>query len=153
MELRELDADDVRPLRTRTLRPNYPDGETKAFEGDDAEDTHHYGLVDDDDTPVAVVTYIRLAPPDDLGQPAVRLRGMAVDQDHRRRGLGTRLLQNSLTRLAVAEPDLTVVWCHARTSAADFYEEHGFERHGGEFDIEGIGPHIVMWRAMPNVLA
>lgn len=153
MELRELDADDVRPLRTRILRPNYPDDETKAFEGDEAEDTHHYGLVDEDGEPVAVVTYIRRSAPDDLGEPAVRLRGMAVEKGYRRRGLGTRLLQNSLPRLAVAEPDLTVVWCHARTSAADFYQEHGFERHGEVFDIEGIGPHIVMWREMPNVLA
>jgi predicted GNAT family N-acyltransferase len=153
MELRELDADDVRPLRTKSLRPSYPDGETKTFEGDEAENTHHYALVDDNDKPVAVVTYIRRSPPDTLGKPAVRLRGMAVEQGHRRRGLGTRLLQNSLTRLAVAAPDLTVVWCHARTAAAEFYEGHGFERHGEVFDIEGIGPHIVMWREMPNVLA
>jgi predicted GNAT family N-acyltransferase len=153
MELRELEADDVRPLRTRILRPGYPDGETKAFDGDDAEDTHHYGLVDESDAPVAVVTYIRLAAPDELGGPAVRLRGMAVEEGHRRQGLGTRLLQNSLTRLAVAEPDMAVVWCHARTSAVGFYEEHGFERHGEVFDIEGIGPHVVMWREMPNVLA
>ncbi len=153
MELCELNADRVRPLRTRVLRPGYPDGETKAFEGDEADDTHHFGLVDGGGRPVAVVTFLREQAPDDLGTPAVRLRGMAVDDGHRRQGLGTRLLQGSLTRLAAAEPDLQIVWCHARISAADFYAEHGFESHGETFEIEGIGPHVVMWREMPTVLA
>lgn len=36
------------------------------------------------------------------------------------------------------------IWCNARSSAAGFYERLGFERHGEEFEIDGIGPHFSM---------
>ncbi|MFB6373248.1 MAG: GNAT family N-acetyltransferase, partial [Bradymonadaceae bacterium] len=102
--------------------------------------------------PVAVLSYIREPSPDELGDPATRLRGMAVREQDRRQGLGSRILQNSLTRLAVAQPDLAIVWCNARTSAEDFYRRHGFETQGEVFEVDEIGPHIVMWREMPEAV-
>ena len=153
MELVELTIDEVRPLRTAVLRPHYEAGRLAEFEGDEAESTHHYGLRIDGGEVVAVVTYMRVEAPDDLGGPAARLRGMAVAEGRRREGLGARLLQGSLTRLAVAEPDLKIVWCNARTSAADFYSREGFQRHGEVFEVPEIGPHVVMWRSMPTAEA
>lgn len=150
MDFVELTAEDVRPLRTRILRPHLPEDERAVFEGDEAPTSRHYGLEEPGGAIRAVVTYLRREPPDDLPEPAVRLRGMAVDEGYRRRGLGRRLLQSSLTRLAVDQPDLVIVWCNARTSAADFYENEGFERHGDVFEVESIGPHVVMWREMPE---
>lgn len=153
MEFVELTTEDVRPLRTRVLRPHFDEGELAEFDGDDDEQTKHYGLVDDSAEPVAVVTYLRQEAPDGIGGPAVRLRGMAVAEDRRREGLGRRLLDSSLSRLAVSQPDLEVVWCNARTSAQSFYEKHGFRTHGEVFDVPEIGPHVVMYREMPRALA
>jgi predicted GNAT family N-acyltransferase len=153
MELVELTIDEVRPLRTAVLRPHYEEGRLANFEGDEDDSTHHYGLRADDGAVVAVLTFMRTEAPEELGGPAVRLRGMAVAEERRREGIGARLLQGSLTRLAVAEPDLQVVWCNARTSAADFYAREGFRRHGEVFDVPEIGPHVVMWRAMPTAEA
>ena len=38
------------------------------------------------------------------------------------------------------------VWCNARTSAKGFYETMDFESLGDTFEIEGVGPHILMSR-------
>jgi hypothetical protein len=40
------------------------------------------------------------------------------------------------------------LWCNARLVAVPFYERLGLEAVGPEFDIPGIGPHYVMWRAV-----
>ena len=153
LELDELEPEDIRPLRTRVLRPHFPDDKLEIYDEDDDPQTAHYGLVDGAGRVHACVTYIRIPAPGDIGGPATRLRGMAVRDGARGGGLGSRLLQGSLTRLAVAQPDLEIVWCNARTSARDFYEGHGFETHGEVFEVDKIGPHIVMWREMPESLA
>ena len=152
MELVEVDVEDVQPLRTEVLRPHFEEGRLANFIGDKEPGTHHYALRDDGDV-VAVVTYMRAEAPGDIGAPAVRLRGMAVAEDRRRQGLGARLLEGSLARLAVQESDVSVVWCNARMSAVDFYEEMGFQTHGEVFDVADIGPHVVMWRRMPTAVA
>ena len=53
--------------------------------------------------------------------------------------------------LAIAReqtPPPALAWCNARTSACAYYEKLGFTPRGGEFEIEGIGPHFVMVRAV-----
>lgn len=153
MYFTELSAGEVQPLRTAVLRPHFEPGELAEFDRDDDPDTHHYGLVDDSKTPVAVVTYTAEPAPHDIGEPATRLRGMAVAEERRREGLGRRLLDSSLSRLAVQQPDLKIVWANVRTSARDFYESHGFRAEGEVFEVPEIGPHIVMWRQMPRAIA
>lgn len=150
-ELREVEADDVRPLRTTILRPAYEEGRLASFEADEREGARHFGLAADDGEMRAVVSYLPASPPDVVCNAAgpgasLQLRGMAVGENWQRRGLGSRLLEGSLARLAVLEPQLEFVWCKARTSASGFYESHDFERCGEPFDIESLGTHVHMWR-------
>ncbi len=157
-ELREVDADDVRPLRTKVLRPQFDDGDLAIFEGDDADKTRHFGLLADGKHMRAVVSYMPASPPDVVreaagSEPSLRLRGMAVAEDWQRRNLGSRLLEGSLTRLAVLAPRLDFVWCRVRLSAVGFYEHHEFERCGDPFEIESIGPHVHMWRPTLEAVA
>ena len=77
---------------------------------------------------------------------------MAVEAADQRSGFGTRLIQISVPRLALAEPDASILWCNAREHAVQFYERLGFEPIGEPFVIEGIGPHLRMWRRMPSVM-
>ena len=86
-------------------------------------------------------------------EPAVRLRGMAVDDAMQRRGLGRRVLEFAMGRAAMTYAPLTTLWCNARLIAVPFYESMGFEIHGERFEIEGIGPHYVMHRALPQAFA
>ncbi|MEO0512429.1 MAG: GNAT family N-acetyltransferase [Planctomycetota bacterium] len=46
-----------------------------------------------------------------------------------------------------ARPPADGIWCNARVSAAAFYERCGFRAVSGEFEIKGIGPHLVMVRS------
>lgn len=73
-----------------------------------------------------------------------RLRGMAVDPAHRSRQVGSALLAFAMDELRGRKVD--TLWCHARETATRFYLKHGFRTHGHRFNVEGIGPHFVMYR-------
>lgn len=151
LRLERLSADEVVPLRTRILRPLQ--SEPCIYEVDDAHATLHYGLVDEDGEPRAVMTLFPAACPEFPQESALRLRGLCVEEGLRGRGLGRRLLEGGIARAAVAALSVKIVWCNARTSAAAFYEACGFEPVGEVFDVPGVGPHVVMWRPMPLILA
>ena len=159
LDVLEVEASVVRPLRTTVLRPHYREGRLAEFDGDEAADTHHFaiGRVCDGDLqekPAGVVSYMRQTPPDAIdAEAAWRLRGMAVDAEDRSRGLGSRLLDASLTQLAVLEPECDVIWCQARLTAVDFYAQNGFERSGEPFELPEIGRHVTMWRPALKAVA
>ena len=127
-------------LRHRILRADLPRA-AAIFAGDDDAGTVHYALrTPTDDRVIACGTFMR-EPYD--GQPAWRLRGMAVDAAAQRAGLGSSLL-------AGAERDLLAIgysrllWCNARSPAIGFYERAGWHVVSDEFDIPTAGPHRVM---------
>ena len=82
----------------------------------------------------AVIGTARLMPTGQIGR-------MAVLPEHRKHGVGRRLLE-----LAVAEArrlNLPHVFLHAQSHAQGFYEKSGFVAHGEEFEEAGI-PHVEM---------
>lgn len=154
IDIREVDANGVMPLRTRVLRPQYDENELLEYEGDDAENAHHFAAIVSDLEPiVAVITYL----PDPLpveGEAAeLRLRGMAVSGDLRRQGIGSHLLSATLPKVALYHPEYSRVWAAARTSVTQFYSQHGFEPVGPRFEMPSVGPHQRMVRQLPPVLA
>ncbi|MDQ4090113.1 MAG: GNAT family N-acetyltransferase, partial [Actinomycetota bacterium] len=42
------------------------------------------------------------------------------------------------------------LWCNARMAAVGFYRRAGFEVVSEEFDVPGIGAHVVMTKPMPG---
>jgi predicted GNAT family N-acyltransferase len=153
LHLERLDPEQVQPLRTKILRPHFDDGELCEFPQDRFHGTAHFGLVDDDFVVHAVVTFIHESCPQKPDLDAIQLRGMCVDDAMQSQGCGERLIEGSLGRLAVHFPAAKIVWCNSRTSAAPFYEKMGFQKEGEIFEIDSIGPHVVMWRDLPKVLA
>ncbi|MFW5967401.1 MAG: GNAT family N-acetyltransferase [Persicimonas sp.] len=148
----ELSAERAQPLRTRVLRPHFEEGRLNTYPNDEAPGTVHFGLLDEDDEAVAVVTFVSEACPEKPDEEAIRLRGMAVAEQWRGKGVGARLLESSMMRLAVRYPRADIIWCNARLSAQGFYERYGFESIGEPFPSDPIGPHIVMWREMPKAV-
>ncbi|HEX3621783.1 MAG TPA: GNAT family N-acetyltransferase [Acidimicrobiales bacterium] len=140
--IRRVTAEEIRPLRHRVLRPAQPFEET-AYPGDDLADTLHLGAFAEEGRLVGIAS---LYPEDRGGGPGGgwRLRGMATDPDVRGAGFGAALLGASLEH--VASSGGTELWCNARMSAVGFYRGAGFEVLGDEFDVPGIGPHVVMAR-------
>ena len=76
--------------------------------------------------------------------PAYRLRGMATLPDAQRQGAGRAVL--ALCREHARAHGSALLWCNARVGALAFYRREGFVSVGERFEIEGIGPHYVMWR-------
>ena len=137
--IRQVTAEDVRPLRHSVLRPGQAFEET-VYPGDDA--GLHLGAFDGD----RLVGIASLYEEDRGGGRAGgwRLRGMATDAGVRGAGFGAALLAGCVE--AVAEAGGTELWCNARMAAVGFYRLAGFEVVSEEFDVPGIGAHVVMTR-------
>ena len=73
-----------------------------------------------------------------------RLRWMATEEKHRRRGFGAQLLRQGIEVLREQKCDL--LWFNARQKACEFYARIGFVYTGGPFEIPGVGPHKVMYK-------
>jgi GNAT superfamily N-acetyltransferase len=135
-----VDAEIVRPLRRAILRPGAGAAELR-YDHDDAPDTLH-AAVRAGGAVVAIASVMREAHPHEPRPGDWRLRGMATVPELRGRGLGGALL--AFCEEHVRRHDGRRLWCNARTGALAFYERAGFRAQGGVFEIERIGPHVVM---------
>jgi GNAT superfamily N-acetyltransferase len=147
--IRPITAAETLAIRWPILRPGFPQ-ETAIFPGDDLPSTCHFGAFDDSARLVGVAS-IYLAPLSDFPFPEshFQLRGMATLPNVRGAGYGAALVQACVEASQTAGG--TLIWCNARTSAAPFYQKHGWQILGDEFDIPTVGPHYRMARQLPSV--
>lgn len=143
----EVGVERVLDLRALVLRPGWG-SDRCAMPHDTAEGTFHLAAVrNDDDAVLAVMTVMVDDVPEVDGLipgPGWRIRGMASHPESRGLGCARALVVEGVGRVWRERRD--VVWCNARRVAYGFYGKLGFQPYGGEFDIEGIGPHTVMAR-------
>jgi predicted GNAT family N-acyltransferase len=144
VDVRPVGAGDVRPLRHSILRPGQSWEET-AYPGDDDAATVHLGAFENDRLVGIASLYKEPRPGSAAGW---RLRGMATAEDTRGRGVGRALLAACVDHVAANGGG--ELWCNARTPAVGFYAGAGFDVLTGEFDIPGIGPHMLMSRVVPG---
>ena len=138
--IRPVTAEDVRPIRHRVLRPEQP-FESTVYPGDNLPGTVHLGAFDGDAL-VGIASLYR--EPRGGATDGWRLRGMATVPAVRGRGIGAALLDACMEHAATS--DGGEVWCNARVVAIGFYLRAGFEVVSEEFEVSGIGPHVVMTR-------
>jgi GNAT superfamily N-acetyltransferase len=149
LTIRRVTAAACLPLRREILRKGLT-GMPASFDGDDDPRAIHLAAYLGE-RQVGVVTLLPHAPPEDMGEsadpPGWQLRGMAVEPDCRRTGVGHKLLA-AVERELGAELTRAILWCNARIEAVPFYERGGWETVGETFDVPRIGPHYRMrWRA------
>jgi ribosomal protein S18 acetylase RimI-like enzyme len=139
-----LVASDTWPLRQMILRPKQRLEEMQ-FPGDDALPTRHFGAWDDERL-VGVATVYRESPHGDDIEDAWRLRGVAVLEEYRRKGVGNALLQacEGHARANGARR----IWCNARVTALAFYHKLGFAAEGELFEVPGAGPHYRLLKSL-----
>ena len=142
--IRRISTEEIRPLRHRILRPGQTYEET-LYPGDDLADTVHLGAFDGE----RLVGIASLYREDRPGGPAAgwRLRGMATDADVRGAGYGAALLGGCIEHATASGG--SELWCNARMPAVGFYRRGGLEVVSEEFDVPGIGPHVVMALTLP----
>lgn len=144
MRVVQVPAKTTHDLRRRILREGRSDAEV-CFAGDDADDTLHLAVIDHRGKPVAVAT--SSAAPCHLraGRRAWRIRGMAVEPDHRGEGLGSQLLHEVEARATAA--GVEVLWAEARDTALHFYRSRGWSVHGNGYTTPATGlPHHTVIR-------
>ncbi|MBV9868056.1 MAG: GNAT family N-acetyltransferase [Abitibacteriaceae bacterium] len=145
VDVRPIAASATLPLRSAVLRPGRP-VDTAIFPEDDAPDTLHLGVFDQEELVGVVSLYPKGAPmiqqPSGKHSTAWQLRGMAIHPARQRQGYGTALVL--ACRQQVAARGGTLIWCNARTSAVAFYQAMGFVVQGDEFVIPDVGPHFLM---------
>ncbi|WCB92830.1 hypothetical protein DSM104299_01530 [Baekduia alba] len=145
MRVERVAAEVVRPLRQKVLRPHQTMAD-QVYDGDDAPGAAHFAAYDDGGRVIGIAS---ITPEPHPRAPAVgdwRIRGMATDPEGGRGvGAGAALLSACLGRARAAGG--VRVWCNARSPVRGFYEREGFAVEGDEFELEGIGPHLLMsWR-------
>ncbi|MCH7639768.1 MAG: GNAT family N-acetyltransferase [Bacteroidetes bacterium] len=136
-------------MRALLLRPGQPP-DNLVYPGDDHPDAFHGGAFEGERL-VGITSIYPEAPPEMYrgqlpGGDAFRLRGMATNPDVRGKGHGRDLLHACIDHMRAK--DASLLWCNARVIALDFYKHLGLRTIGPEFEIEGIGPHYVMWKAV-----
>ena len=150
--VRKIDVEETLELRQRVLRPGQSPHEL-VYPGDRDSSSLHLGAFDGERI-VGVASVYRQemegASAKGLGflsgEGVWRLRGMAVDDGCRGKGIGGELLRACVAW--IERSGGTVLWCNARVLAEAFYVAHGFVRLGDVFELPGIGPHVVMSRAL-----
>ena len=139
MDIRNIAVSEARSIRREVLKPDRPESEV-AYPGDELESAEHLGAFESDKL-VAVVTFFPAACPEQEGDGAWCLRGMATVPSAQGRGLGGQLLLYGVER--VWRKGATFIWCYGRTSGRTFYERHGFRASGDEFMLPHTGPHYL----------
>jgi ribosomal protein S18 acetylase RimI-like enzyme len=141
-KIKEIRADQTRPLRQIVLRPNQK-AEDLVYPGDDSIDCYHAGVFIDEQL-VSIATVYPEAKKDEPSENAWRLRGMATLPEFQGKGLGQLLLENCMEH--IRSKGGKTLWCNARIKALEFYRRLGFRTIGDTFDIPDIGLHYVMER-------
>jgi GNAT superfamily N-acetyltransferase len=75
-----------------------------------------------------------------------RIRGMATRGDQRGKGYGSQVLV--FCEQQAREHGARRLWCNARVGARTLYERAGMQVEGDEFELEPIGPHYLMSKAL-----
>ena len=146
MDVKKVNAKDIRPLRNLVLRPNLPI-ETTYYDLDDDIETFHLASMMDS-TIISIGTFY---PENDIElqtKNGYRLRGMATHPKFRRKSAATKLMKESFVLLKEKKCD--ILWCNARLVAVEFYKSLGFKITGKIFDIPSIGPHYKMYKSVIN---
>lgn len=139
ISIQTISATDTHELRQKILRPHQPI-EEMVYPLDHFSDSFHAGAFVEDDL-VGIVSLYPESQDGSTHNGDWRLRGMAVDKGLQGQGIGKDLVKIAMDH--ARSQSGRNVWCNARTSAMGFYLGLGFESVGEEFDIPGIGPHLI----------
>ena len=147
MVVRLAALDEILALRHAVLRPGRP-RTSAVFDGDGDVTTIHVGAFEG--TAIVGCATLMRRPLD--GEDAAQLRGMATEPGRTRQGIGSAIV-GFAEALVGRDWELGVLWCNARTTAAEFYARVGWSVVSDVFAIPDVGPHVRMVRRLPASVA
>jgi N-acetylglutamate synthase-like GNAT family acetyltransferase len=140
-EPRQVPVDLILDLRHRVLRPGLP-FESARFDGDLETNTAHFACLDPTGRVIGCATVIERS----WEGASWQLRGMAVDANMRKSGVGRLLVVRIEDHIRQLAGPKAILWCNARLPASPFYEKCGWVVRSDVFDIPSAGPHVKMTR-------
>ena len=142
--IKEITAQDTYPVRHPVLRKGKPIT-TCAFQGDTLASTIHLGFFLEEHL-VGVATFLDQQHVlfKELNQ--YQLRGMAILEEHQKKGFGIQLLKAGEALLKIKNTER--LWFNARAHATSFYQKLGYVKVGDEFNIPDIGAHYLMTKTL-----
>ena len=144
--VKEITTDETLPLRSAVLRDGKPFDECR-FAEDGKPGSFHLGYFDDEHL-VGIASFYPIGF-DNIEEPGMQLRGMAIDEQYQGKGIGKAILQFADEKIK-SDPAITHIWCNARKIAYKFYESQGFGFVSEEFEIAEVGPHRKMIKTLKN---
>lgn len=139
--IRQVPASATLHLRRQVLRPWLQEADCAFNHDSDPESVHL--LAESGDEVLGVASILPEDKEGNHSESVFRIRGMAVLESERGRGIGARLLRELLERAARSK-NLDCVWCNSRLRAATLYARQGFFKTGEPFELPDIGPHVTM---------
>jgi predicted GNAT family N-acyltransferase len=139
--IRFIPVEELLDIRNNILREGKLTFEQSRFPTDKLEGAFHLGTFVKGEL-VTIASFH----PQNFGEfigEGYQLRGMATIEKYRGQGFGNQLLNFAIIYLRGQK--VNYLWCNARKKAAQFYLNMGFEIISPEFDVQGIGPHYVMY--------
>lgn len=138
-EVKEITTGQTIAVRQPVLRAGRP-REDCYFPGDDLRTTVHYGVFVENKL-AGIATFLEQNNPNFDGEH-LQLRGMAVLDEFKEKGVGKLLLETG--ELLARKKEKNLIWCNARIIAVPFYQKMGYITVGDTFEIPLVGLHYVM---------
>jgi len=138
-EIRQIGAEETWTVRHPVLRKGRP-LEDVYMEADEQETTFHLGAFYKKEL-VGVASFMQDSHPDLEGNQ-MRLRGMGVLSNFRRKGIAGILLRDG--EIYCKKRDVQTLWFNAREVAVSFYKRHNYTIESEQFEIPLVGPHYRM---------
>lgn len=142
--IHQIEAEETFCVRQPVLRPGKPI-ESCHFEGDNLGTTAHFGLYENDEI-IGVVSIFKVTNPNFVKKEQYQIRGMAVLENHQRKGIGEQLVKKA--EHYVREKKGELIWFNARENAVPFYEKLEYKTKGNPFEICEIGTHFIMLKCI-----
>lgn len=149
--VREVAVEAVRPLRTLVLGAQGHGAEV-CYECDADPSTRHFAALTPGGELVGVATVHRedrLAGYGPYLSPGMRVRGLAVKEGWRGRGVARALLE-ALHDAGRAQ-GIRESWGNGRDANLDFFRRHGYREVSDVFEVVGEGRHVVVARDLARL--
>ncbi|MDR7209308.1 GNAT family N-acetyltransferase [Flavobacterium piscis] len=140
--IKEISAEETFIVRQPVLRKGKP-VESCIFEGDNLDTTHHFGLFENKNL-TGIISLFTTSNPIFAEKKQTQIRGMAVLEEHRKKGFGEALV--SYCETYCVSQDVQLIWFNARIEAVDFYKKMRYKTIGKPFDIKEVGEHFLMFK-------
>ena len=141
-EIKEISAFETIIVRHPVLRFGKA-VESCQFEGDDLPTTTHFGLFFEGHI-AAVISVFKAKNILFLEENQFQVRGMAVLEQHQKKGFGKALLKYCEKQITNKTGE--IIWFNSRETAIGFYEKAAYQKIGDSFDIADIGIHFVLFK-------